>query len=71
MITKKIYALCSDYVYENWYKHLFAIADSVSDEDLEKFGEILDYYSYTLIKAGKIEDKFPAFIPIEPHERQK
>lgn len=68
---KKIYRQYSEYVYENWYKNLFAIADSVSDDNLEKFGEILDYYSYTLIKAGKVEDKLSAYVPLERRERRE
>ena len=62
---KEVYHQYTDFVYNNWYQELFKIADTVPQEYLDKFEQMLDWYTYTLIAAGKVEDKIPGFIPVE------
>lgn len=62
---RQVYEQYTSFVYENWYHKMFEIADEVPDEYLKKFEEMLDWYTYTIISAGKVEDKVPGYTPIE------
>ncbi len=68
---KEVYHQYTDFVYNNWYQELFKIADTVPQEYLDKFEQMLDWYTYTLIAAGKVEDKIPGFIPVEDEKKDK
>lgn len=64
-LGKQIYSQYTSYVYENWYKKMFELADEVPDNYLAKFEEMLDWYTYTIIVAGKVDDKVPVYTPVE------
>ncbi len=68
---KEVYHQYTDFVYNNWYQELFKIADTVPQEYLDKFEQMLDWYTYTLIAAGKVEGKIPGFIPVEDEKKDK
>lgn len=67
---KKVYEEYTSFVYENWYRNMFKIADKVPEDDIKVFGEVLDYYSYTLIMAGQAADKLPVYVPVEHKKSQ-
>ncbi len=64
-LGKDIYKQYTDYVYTNWYQHMFSLADEIPKEYLEKMKEIIDWYTYTLIKAGNVDDKVPVYTKID------
>ena len=70
-LGKKIYQDYTNYVLENWYQKMFEMADDIPEEYLQKFEEIVDWYTYTLIHAGRVEDKIVGFRPIAPEEEKK
>lgn len=64
-LGKQLYQQYTSYVYENWYHKMFELADEVPETYLKKFEEMLDWYTYTIIMAGKVNDKVPSYTPIE------
>ena len=70
-LGKKVYKDYTDYVFDNWYRKMFEMADGIPEEYLQKFGEIVDWYTYTLIHAGRVEDKIVGYQPIDPEQDKK
>lgn len=64
-LGQKVYNDYTNFVFENWYRKMFEMADDIPEEYLQKFEEIVDWYTYTLIRAGRVEDKIVGYQPIE------
>ena len=70
-LGKKVYKDYTDYVFDNWYRKMFEMADGIPEEYLQKFGEIVDWYTYTLIHAAGWRTRCGATSPLIRNRTKK